>query len=166
MAYKKDYWERIRETIIPRLGYVVQFVEDVTGRPFYVESEIHNNQFVGRVPVDVETFEKRLDEMGFERNPLASWKSLASTGEHEEGSFRLVGVGGDESMQLHVILYDGNKIDNPTTDVTYVYAHIELRWDVHPIAHYRGKRADAQKGVKEMKRLLDERGITYEPVRP
>jgi hypothetical protein len=111
-----------------------------------------------------EKFEKVLDDLGFERNPLASLKTLASTGETEEGSWRHVENGSE--YQLHVVLYDGSNVQNADTNCTYVYAHWEYRWDVHPWKHYRGVNYDADTGVKKMKKRLDEYGVNYEPIRP
>jgi hypothetical protein len=166
MSYRKDYWERIRKYVIPKLGEITQFIEDITGAYYYVKGETHNNQFVGRVPLGEESFEKELSEMGFERNPLASWKRLASTGEQEEGSFRKIGFDKHPDKQLHVVLYDGKKINNAEVDVTYVYAHLEYRWDTDPIKHYRSVEMSGPDGVRMMKKLLDENGIMYEPIRP
>lgn len=147
-----------REWLIPKIGLVTQLIEDVTGADYYVESTTHNNQFVGRVPMCEEEFEKELSGLGFTRNPLSSWKSLES--------WRKVGFDDSPEMQLHVVLYDGEPMDNAAVDVTYVYAHWEIAWDVHPIAHYCGKRVNGPEGVRRMKKLLDEHGIGYEPIRP
>jgi len=166
MGHKQDWWERVRATVIPKIGLVTQLIEDVTGSYYYVRTETHNNQFVGRVPMNEEKFEKELHEMGFDRNPLSSLKTLGSTGESEEGSWRKVGFEDAPAFQLHVILYDGEPINNAEVDVTYVYAHWELRWDTNPIKHYRGVDANGPEGVRRMKRLLDENGIGYEPIRP
>jgi hypothetical protein len=165
MAHKHDYWEGWRAWLIPKLGGIANWLSHVTGDHYYVEAEAHNSQFVGRVPMGEEEFEKELHDMGFERNPLAAWKHLDS-GEEEEGSWRRIGYEDSPKMQLHVILYDGSKIQNAETGYTYVYAHWELRWDVDPWGHYRGKNYDADEGVKRMKKLLDENGVNYEPIRP
>jgi len=166
MGHEQDWIERLRGWFIPKVGLATQLIEDVTGRYYYVKSETHNNQFVGRVPMCEEDFEKELTDMGFVRNPLSSWKSLGSTGESEEGSWRKTGFDDAPAFQLHVILYDGEPINNAAVDVTYVYAHWELAWDVHPIKHYRGVDANGPEGVRRMKRLLDEHGVDYKPIRP
>lgn len=161
-----DVIEKIRRTIIPKFGLVTQLLEDATGDNYYVQSETHIDQFVGRVPLPEEQFEILLVEMGFRRNPLASLKTLSSTGETEEGSWRKVGYSNYPTMQLHVVLYDGNPLPNADTDCTYVYAHWEKRWDTNPIEHYRGVALNGQEGVSRMKQLLNENGINFEPVRP
>jgi len=166
MGHKQDWWERLRAWLVPKLGVFTQLLEDITGDYYYVESKTHNNQFVGRIDMPEEDFEAELHEMGFERNPLAAWKHLGS-GEHEEGSWRKVGYEGeDQKMQLHVILYDGDKMQNADSGVTYVYAHWELRWDSDPMGHYRGKIYEPGTGVKMMKDLLDQNGISYTLERP
>lgn len=165
-SYKDDWWERLRLWAIPKLGLGVQLLEDVTGDEYYVTSETHNKQFVGRVNMGEEEFEKRLDEMGFERNPLASLKTLASTGEKEEGSWRKVGYDDYPNKQLHVVLYDGDKIDTSPSNCVYVYAHWEYRWDTHPMKHYRGVDSSGSAGVRRMKNILDARGIVYKGIRP
>lgn len=165
MGHRQDWWESIRAWLIPKLGVFVQFLEDATGNDYYVESKTHANQFVGRVPMGEEEFEKVLDELGFERNPLAAWKHLGS-GETEEGSWRRIGYDDSPEMQLHVILYDGKDIQNAETNVTYVYAHWELRWDVDPWGHYRGAVYNPDEGVRRMKKLLNEAGVNHEPIRP
>lgn len=166
MGHRHDWWEPVRHWLIPKLGVVSQFVEDATGRSYYVESETHANQFVGRVPMPEEQFEGVLHELGFERNPLSALKSRGS-GEAEEGSWRKVGISGHPNMQIHIVLYDGDKMpDAGDSGYTYVYAHWEYRWDTHPLRHYRLEDYDADEGVKRMKKLLDERGISYEAIRP
>jgi len=164
MGHKNDYWEGWRAWIIPKLGGIANWLEHATGDHYYVQSKTHANQFVGRVPMGEEEFEKKLHDMNFHRNPLASFKNLDS-GEHEEGSWRKVDFD-NQRMQLHVILYDGEKIADGDSGYTYVYAHWELRWDVDPWGHYRGKIYNPAEGVKKMKKLMDEHGVNYEPIRP
>lgn len=166
MSHKHDWWERVRRRIVPLLGYVSLFFEEATGENYYVMSETRDNQFVARVPMGEEEFEECLHEMGFERNPMASLKSHARTEEVEEGSFRKIGYEDHPKYQLHVILYDGNEIPNAKNGHTFVYAHWELRWDVHPIRHYRGENASVKEGVTRMRRLLEDHGAPYDEVQP
>lgn len=167
MGHKEDWWEGLREWLIPKLGWITQLLEDITGDRFYVESGTHNNQFVGRVPMPEEEFEAVLHDLGFDRNPLAAWKHLESDPDnYEEASFRKVGFEDYPDMQVHVILYDGNNMDEGEDDHTYVYAHWELRWDKDPWGHYRGHEYSGPDGVRRMKNMLDEKGITYEGIRP
>lgn len=157
-------WEKLRRSILPRLGIVVQLLEDVTGVPLYVRSGTHTSQFVGRVPYSEPEFESELQEMGFERNPLAALKRLRRTNEVEEGSFRY--VEDDRDKQLHVVIYDGEPMANAATGVTYVYAHWEYRWDTDPLKHYRGIDVNEAEGVQRMEKHLNEHGIPYDNIRP
>lgn len=167
MGHGQDWIERFRRWFIPKLGQFVQLWNDIRRDNHYVTSTLPSNQFICRVPMGEEEFEKELVEMGFERNPLASLKTLASTGEVEEGSWRKVGYGGEDSdMQLHIILYDGNKMADAKTDYVYLYGHFELRWDTDPYGHYRAHDFRVEEGAKLMKDLLGQRGISYEVVRP
>jgi len=148
-------------------GVLTQFIEDMTTCRYYVDSGTHNKQFVGRVPICMRDLEERLSDLEFKRNPLASLKRSESDYDNfEEGSWRKVGFEDHPKMQLHVILYDSNAIDNRDDDMTYVYAHWEYRWDVHPIRHFRGKNASGPEGVRRMKKLFDENGINCKSVRP
>lgn len=164
-----DFFERVRRTVLPPLGTVVQFINELGGLRLYVRSNSNGNEFVGRVSMNEEPFERKLESIGFERNPLASLKQLASTGELEEGSFRWVPPAKsmfDESKQLHVILYDGSHVTNAETGYTYIYAHWEYRWDVYPLKHYRKNELDVQKGIGVMQNKLDTYGIEYDDVQP
>lgn len=149
-----------------QLGLLAQFLEDVTGRPFYTDSGIHNKQFVGRVPLSLGEFEQELHDMGFERNPLSSWKTLGETNESEEASWRKVGYDNFPDYQLHLIVYDGDKIGRANSGHVYLYAHWELRWDKHPWRHYRSVNESGPEGVRRMKDILDANGIVYELIRP
>jgi len=165
MWSKQDWIESLRRIVIPRLGIIAHALEELTGREYYVRGETHVRQFVGRVPMAQEAFESVLEDESFHRNPLASLKSRQD-GEIEEGSWRKINIDKQPEKQLHVVLYDGSKIDTAEPEHTYVYAHIEYRWDVHPIKHYRGHELNAAEGVKMMKTILNDRGVSYEPIRP
>lgn len=165
MGHKKDYWERARNWLIPKLGTVTQLLEDLTGSSFYVTARTSDRQFVGRVEMNEESFEERLHEMGFERNPLAALKRLRSS-EVEEGSWRKVGYDEYPNKQLHVIIYDGSDINDAQTGYTYIYAHWEYRWDTHPIKHYRGVDLSEDEGVRRMRALLNKNGIMYHCIEP
>lgn len=165
MSHKQDYWERLRSSIVPPIGVLVQFINETFRQELYVTSESRRNQFVGRVKMDEEEFEEVLHDNGFERNPLASLKNRFG-GEVEEGSFRKLYPEDDDRFQLHVILYDGSEIQNANTGETFIYAHWEYRWDVHPWKHYRGYDLDADEGVRKMRKILRIEGIDYEFIQP
>lgn len=164
MGKKHDYWEDWRTYIIPKLGIAVNFINDTFRSDLYTRTESRNREFVGRIPMGEEEFEKYLTEWGFERNPLAALKIRAKTGEVEEGSWRKVERGGER--QLHLILYDGSQLQNANTGECFLYAHWEYRWDVHPWKHYKGVDVQRHKGVLKMRRYLEDAGIAYEYVQP
>ena len=166
MGHKHDYWEDLRRFIIPPFGKIVQAINEAIGTELYVHSHSRNHEFVGRVPMSEEDFEEYLHEWGFERNPLAALKYRLQHSDVEEGSWRKIGFEDDPEYQIHVILYDGSQINNANDGETFVYAHWEYRWDVHPIKHYRGINIDENKGVKMVRDLLDEADIDYEYVQP
>ncbi|AGM11364.1 hypothetical protein M199_gp034 [Halogranum tailed virus 1] len=162
---ENDLLEWIRRTFIPPLGMLVSAYNESTGSKLYVQGPTTDNQFVGRVKMGEEDFEAELEEMGFERNPLASLKHLIGTREKEEGSFRWLAPEDSEyrkDYQLHVILYDGSVIPDAETGETYVYAHWEYRWDVAPMKHYRAVNWKPVQGVQMMQTMLTENGIDYD----
>lgn len=149
MGHTHDFWETVRHKLAPPIGRLVTGIS---------RAETTDDQFVGYVEMGEEEFEEELHEMGFERNPLAYWKYIPGVGE-EQGSWRK----NDGKWQLHVILYDGHP-NEPHEDHgprTYVYAHWEYRWDVHPIKHIRGIDQDRTKGINEMRRELQMASIPF-----
>lgn len=166
MGHRQDFWEPIRKYILVRLGIVTQFLEDITGSPYYTTSETHNNQFVGRVSMREEVFEEFLHDAGFDRNPISSYKHLESDPDnYEEGSWRNTSLA-DDGRQLHLIFYNGNNIKHAENDHVYIYAHTEYRWDEHPVKHYWGAEINGQEGVRLVKDILDQQGVTYDLIRP
>lgn len=168
-----DTFEAIRRHGVPMLGALVHVYNEATDSDLYVEGKTTRSQFVGRVPMGEEAFEDELERMGFERNPLASFKRLVGTRLPEEGSFRWVGSQKapwtsdyDDDYQLHVIIYDGEVVPDAETGETYVYAHWEVRWDSDPVAHYFGEGLDIEQGVEMAQQFLDHYGIDYDQQRP
>lgn len=141
MGHDDDWWERIRKAIAkPISAYTTRKREGTDA-----------SRFCGYVNMDIEEFEERLHDMGFERNPLSYWKeSLIGS---EKGSWRK--CRGD--YQIHTLVY--NAEEHP--DRTYVYAHWEYRWDKRPIAHLRGEALDITKGVNQMRRELHLASIPF-----
>lgn len=164
MAHEHDYWEGIRRFIIPPIGKLTQFVNEVFQSDLYVETRARNNQFVGRVAMNEEEFEKLLHHEGYERNPIAGLKK-SLRGEVEEGSFRKIDDENPEK-QLHLIFYDGRDLQNALTGEIFVYAHYEYRWDVHPIKHYRKKDVEEHRAVMDVREMLNDEGIPYEFIQP
>lgn len=164
MGHEHDYWEGLRRYIIPPLGKLTNFLNEIFNTEMYVETRARNNQFVGRVNMYEEQFEQKLHEWGFERNPVAGLKTSLS-GEVEEGSWRLVDDDNPEK-QLHLIFYDGRNIPNARTGELFIYAHYEYRWDVHPIKHHRKKDVEEHRGVMDAREFLNDDGIPYEFIQP
>lgn len=165
MNGESDFIERVRRTVIPPLGGVVSLINELGGLDLYVQGTTSSSEFVGRVPMGEESFEEELCSMNFVRNPLASLKRLRTTGYIEEGSFRWTPPENsvhDESMQLHVVIYDGKSKQTFDDEYTYVYAHWEYAWDKAPIKHYKGAEIDEAFGVGLMQRKLDTNDIEYE----
>lgn len=162
-----DFFEYLRRSVVPYIGKYVSMFNEAFGTDLYVRSESTDSQFVGVVDVPESSFEMILDQMNFERNPLASLKSRSA--ETEEGSFRWLPPEDsdlDPAKQLHVIIYDGSVVPNANTGRTYIYAHWEYRWDWHPIKHYRGVDMDHRRGVEMMRAKLDEANVAYETELP
>ncbi len=164
-----DTLERIRRVYIPLLGRLVSAYNESRGTDYYVQASVYDNQFVGRVRMPEEEFEKELASMGFERNPFASLKTVAGTSETEEGSFRWVPnrpTNLNTDYQLHCIIYDGSLIPDANTGETYVYTHWEKRWDREPVAHYNSEDFQPKVGRDMMRSKLEENGIEYDDTRP
>jgi hypothetical protein len=165
MGHDQDWIERLRLWLIPKLGRAVQYLNHRDDSSLYVAYELHNKEFVGRVDMPEEEFEERLVDMGFERNPIAALKTN-SAGETEEGSWRKVGFENHPNRQLHVILFDGDAMNDAPTGSVYIYAHWELRWDTDPVDHYKGVGYSGPEGVRRMKKMLNVESIVYELERP
>lgn len=135
------------------LGEIAKEMEHRVG-PYYENSDLHNTQFAGRIPEERESFSEILDDRGFEK--------VETRLDTTEYSWRRV----NDDEQLHVILYDGNEIKHGDRDCTYVYAHYEPLWEDAPVATARRNVQDPGRGIREMKKLFDELGIIYDPIRP
>lgn len=121
---------------------------------YYKEPSLHNHHFVGRVPQSRLSFEGVLES--FDLEPVSTFRSTSYD------SWRRI----EGDRQLHVILYDGNLLTTGDRDTVYLYAHYEPIWEDEPVAAARRSKQDAGKGVQTVKKLLDERGIIYDPIRP
>lgn len=144
-----DFIETIRRIFAPPLGKLLTGVKRAKTGP---------DQFVGVVDMPVEDFEDELHKMGAERDVLAYWKYVPGMG-GEDGSWRFL----DGDYQIHVILYNGHpdKSTQDTEGKTYIYAHWEDRWDVHPLMHLREVHMNVQKGVNQMRTKLNLASIPY-----
>lgn len=161
MSYRHDWIERIRRVFVPQLGVVAALFEDITGEKLYLQTSARRNQFVGRIRMDEEAFERVLDEYGFVRNPISTLKSRGH--EIEEGSWRYLL---DDDEQIHLIFYDGSVEPDANTGELFLYAHKEYRWDEYPIRHAMHKNFSAPAGVRFVRRMLQDEGIDYEFIQP
>lgn len=163
---ENDLFEKIRATVIPPVGKIVQLINEATGLDLYATSRTHESEFVARVHLPEEEFEEVLGEMGFVRNPLASLKQLTKVSNIEEGSFRYIGQPLASNKQVHVIIYDGRAGQDSKDDKTYVFAHHEYRWDTNPLKHYSGEDVRDRKGVSFVRRRLEDYDVPMDEARP
>lgn len=147
--------------MVPPIGKFISLVEDLLGKQLYHNSQSRNEQFVGRIEMDEESFEQVLHDAGYERNPLA-WLKENSSREIEEGSWRYC----EGEMQTHLIFYDGENAPNAQTGELFLYAHDEYRWDVHPWKHLVGEDVSYNDGVQKARRMLQDEGIDYDFIQP
>ncbi len=144
-----DWIEVVRRWLFPRLhGVASRFGA-------YTIGTTGENQRVCRVLVDEETIETVLVALGFERNPIACFKSLVD-GRESEGSWVLRSHDDrfgllERDRQLHVTLFlprYGHGV--------LVYAHEEYDWQDAPRKHFLGESVDPIIGATKMLYLLME----------
>lgn len=147
-----DWIESFRRVWYPRLH---PYLTSIPGPvPFYSLGHVGPLQDVGWVSIDEEEFEEILVDLGFQRNPIACFKS--DPHDHlSEGSW-VLRVRDDEfdllepGMQLHITLFASDAGD------LEIFAHVEDDWRVSPIAHLRGDNFRPVMGRTHMRSLLDE----------
>lgn len=150
---RATYWNAIRCRYLPRL--------DRLARRFglgYAAYELHPRELAGTVDEPVETVESTLAGHGFERMPLAAWKTLGD-GRGEAGSWALR-EGPLAERQLHVMLFASGD------GTTELYAHEEYN-AFHPRYannHYYGVDYDPEGGQQRLEALLGDRLTPAEPV--
>jgi hypothetical protein len=185
-----DYWPAIRNRLLPlldRLGAT---------SGLYAKHQQSKAEFVGIVAMDEEAFEVELEDAGFYRNPLAAvkrspsgWKSDGSWA-RRYGRIRGLGevlrsidvpvaglIGrmlgrflaatGDilARRQLHVTIYTEPPLGGTRL---HLYAHDEPN-SLNPLTawrHYVGKSWNAERGVDEVRDVLDEQGVQYSTSKP
>ena len=148
MGHLHDFWEGLRARTLPWLHRWLALVGA------YAEGRVAESSYALTAELDPEALERRLHDLGFVRNPLASFKRRP--GGHEVGSWaRRESILADR--QLHVQLFVG-----ASADETDVYAHEEPSWITQPVAHYRKRGIDVVAGVRAVRRLFAEAEI---PVR-
>lgn len=135
MGHLQDFWEAVRARTLPWLHRWLSLVGA------YAEGDVAPSSYALTAELPEEALERRLHAAGFVRNPLAAFKRL--DGDRETGSWvwrrSLLA-----DRQLHVVLFPG-----PAPRETDVYAHRELSWITHPVAHYRQAGIDTEAGVRQ-----------------
>lgn len=156
MTHQHDYIERFRRYWYPKLHGLLRRVE--VGVPLFSKATTDEDRYAATFHIDEDTLEETfLHDLGFERNPIAAYKT------HEDGrqstlSIRLTnGVsenrGGqyvEPGMQLHATFFP-SEYDDGTIDM---YAHYEKDWARHPIQHLRGVGTNSLQGVKRVLALI------------
>mgnify|MGYP000574173019 CR=1 FL=1 len=179
-----DYWETLRSVLIPLVGKQIARINSHSDTGYYVSYPTGRDEYALQVQKDEESFEEDLEAMGFERNPVAAFKTLAGTSYKEEGSWYMVHSNNDlhgldlpsdaipyvrdgqNDFQLHLILYEVDGDENTTV----VFAHHELWWGAYPLSHYRGRYYDPEFGqallVEIMKDYYDDFDdvVSFKPI--
>lgn len=138
MGHRHDFWEELRQWLVPRLSMVVP-------GGHCCERQTSLDQFVDTIELPEEELEVVLHALEFVRNPLSHWKRVEDSGETGSWAWRgRVKQSEDGGYlferdpladgQLHIILFELD--GDPGT--TAVFAHWEYSWLTHPIKHYRG----------------------------
>lgn len=145
-----DFWEPLRRLALTRGD------EAAEGTGLYASSTLPREDMVGTIPMNVEEVEEELEALGFDRNPMSSWKR-SHDGRPEAGSWGLRGlpeeidalppaaravVAASAEDQLHVILFERGP------EATDAGAHHEAS-SINPEEgpdHYRGRGQDVERG--------------------
>lgn len=143
--------KRIFQRLQPDLPYRVrqQFGPWITrlgqtlGQPEY---RLRDTEYVGTVQQPIDEFTERLQERGFEWDPLA-WYHQPPVGSEPNGSwaYRQTLLA---DRQIHVILIAHSP------EYFDVFAHKEYSWLRHPIKHFRQVGIDRKAGRDEMRQWI------------
>lgn len=150
-----DWIESFRRTWYPRLHPHLTSFGDKIGVTLYAKGRVHENQYVLTLPAGEETSEEVLSDLGFERNPIAAYKTHPD-GRQSEGSWRLrhkddqYGLV-EEGMQLHITFLRNHDVD----EYVDVYAHYEDDWMASPLNHLQEKNFSAQVGSEMAQELIE-----------
>ncbi len=142
------YWNTGRKRLLPRL--------DRFARRFglgYAAYELHPRELAGTVHQPVETVDKLLAGLGFERMPLSAWKTLAD-GRSEAGSWALRTHPLAE-RQLHVMVFSTLE---GTTEL-YVHEEYNALNPRYAAKHYHGIEYDPEAGKQRLAELLGDQLI-------
>ncbi|MFP8955655.1 hypothetical protein ACLI4Y_02925 [Natrialbaceae archaeon A-CW3] len=142
-----DIATRVRRRVLPTLHRIK---EPLGG---FATCTQHPSEYVGTVEQSLSDFRPDLEAMAFSPEPIASLKV------HEDGRFSAGSWVRRKSpmadWQLHVTVYQHSR------EAVEVFAHREYSWLRHPYKHYVGEGWDTTGGVKRMRSLLSNHGVTY-----
>ena len=149
-----DWIESFRRRWYPKLH---PYLEPLGG---YAVGHVYENQYAATIPEGEELFEEVLIDRGWQRNPIACFKTHED-GRKSSGSWRLrasddeYGLLDDDRFQLHITLFENQDAE------TYVdvYCHLEYDWQKAPLKHLRGKDFSAGEGQFLARRFI--RNHTY-----
>jgi hypothetical protein len=185
-----DYWPFLRNLVLP----VLDRLGATSG--LYAKGKVIEDEFVGVVQLPEEEFERVLEDAGFYRNPLSAvkrspngWHSDGSWA-RRYGRIRWLGdllrsiqlpVAGPIGTMLGRFLQaSGDIFARRQTDVTiftqnragdpfiWVFAHDEPN-SLNPLTawrHYLARSWNAQRGVDEVRDVLEEHDVEYSTSKP
>lgn len=124
-----DWIEGFRHYWYPKLH---PYLNELGG---YAVGTSNDEQYVGKVAVNEDEFERVLEDLGFVRNPIACFKS-AEDGRESEGTWCLLADDDPndyvrDGYQLHITLFQ-RRDGEPGREI---YAHHEPDWRQTPIKH-------------------------------
>ncbi|MCD2204422.1 hypothetical protein [Halobacterium sp. KA-6] len=181
-----DYWPQLRNRLLP----ILHRLGATSG--LYAQGKVLEDEFVGTVQMPEDEFERELEAAGFYRNPLSAVKRSPNGWESDGSWARRYGkvrwlADALRSLQIPVagppgrmlgrfLAAAGDIMARRQTDVTiftqtqagattiWVFAHDEPN-SLNPLTawrHYVAKSWNAQRGVKEVRGVLEDRNINYQ----
>ncbi|MDG5817752.1 hypothetical protein [Natronococcus sp. A-GB7] len=142
-----DLTTRVRRRVLPTLHRVK---EPLGGFATCVQ---HPDEYVGTVDRSLSSFRSDLETMSFAPEPVASLK-VHRDGRLSAGSW-VRRPSPLSSRQLHVALFRNG------VEEIEVFAHREYSWLRHPYRHYTAEGWDTDGGVRRMRALLSDHGVTF-----
>lgn len=142
--FQPDFLYRIRQYI----GPIITRLARSLGQPEY---RIHQTEYAGTVRLPMKELISELKTVGFTWGPF-SWyhQPPVQTAPNGSWTYRRSLLA---DRQLHVIL-----VAQAPENVA-VYAHGEYNWLRHPIKHGKQLGIDRETGAREMRRVLETRGL-------
>lgn len=142
-----DWMTRTRRRVLPTVHRIKE--------PFggFAQCTMHPSEYVGTVERELRSFRPDLEAMSFAPEPIASLK-VHEDGRKSAGSWVRRNSPLDD-WQLHVTLFQDGR------DAVEVFAHREYSWLRHPYKHYTSEGWDTTGGVKRMRSLLSDHGVSF-----